>query len=56
MNNQQQFNEELYVRTLEALEHAKALGATEDDLRLLCFHSGINYDKELTHERQRSVS
>lgn len=46
---QQQAGEELHQRTLIALEHAKALGATEEDLRLLAFHAGVNYDRELNN-------
>ena len=51
---QQQANEELHERTLLALEHVKALGATDDDLRLLCYHAGINYDKEVKREFEQA--
>lgn len=41
-------NEEIYMRTIEALQHAKEGKLTEDDLSLLAWHAGID-TKEL-HE------
>lgn len=36
---------ELEERTTIALQHALDAGVPEDDVRLLCFHSGIKFDQ-----------
>ena len=42
---QQQQQEELHQRTIEALEHAKQGKLDEEDLMLLCWHAGIKYEE-----------
>ena len=36
---------ELEERTTEALQHVLDAGVPEDDVRLLCFHSGIKFNR-----------
>ena len=48
---QQQAAQELHSRTVEALVHARAGNATDDDLHLLAWLAGITLE-ELKHEDQ----
>jgi thiamine biosynthesis protein ThiC len=41
--SQQQANEELHQMTVQALFHALLQQATEDEIRLLCFHAGVQF-------------
>lgn len=39
----EQANSELRQMTVQALLHALLQQATEDDIRLLCFHAGVQF-------------
>ncbi len=51
MNEQQQTeqdpNEELHQMTIDALWHARYGTPTEEQVRLLAWHAGVDYDKEV---------
>ena len=44
---QQEAEAELYERTIAALDHVAKLGIPEADMRLLSWHCGVDYDKEI---------
>ena len=43
----QEFQRELYERTIEVLDRIAALGIPDSDMRLLGWHCGIDFDKEI---------
>jgi len=51
---QQQENEELQMRAVEALQHLYKGQATEDDVRLVAWLTGLD-SKDITGERYGSV-
>jgi hypothetical protein len=48
-------HQELEERTVTALVHARDLGLSQDDLSLLCWHSGVDSKliQEVNNEIQR---
>ncbi len=51
MSQQQQANEELHQMTIDALRRLEALSAdvvSTEDIRLLAWHAGVDYDKEVS--------
>jgi hypothetical protein len=46
-NYRQQQESELREQTILAVFHAMLGQASDDELRLICWHSGIDFDKEV---------
>jgi len=44
MNDSDAANQELEERTEIALRHALEHGTPEEDVRLLCYHSGVKFE------------
>ena len=47
MDNQQQANEELEAKTINALVECFARGVEAEDMRVLCYHCGLPFDEML---------